>query len=44
MVADGTSLRIVPVGSSVTRGQRLVERMTGRTSTTNELVALLREE
>lgn len=47
VVEDGATLRIVRVEPSSTRGQRLVQRMRGRASTTmstDELLDLLRGE
>jgi AbrB family looped-hinge helix DNA binding protein len=47
VLEDGDSLRIVRVADSQSRGQRLVERMRGRASTTlstDELMELLRGE
>lgn len=47
VVEDGTTLRIVRVEDSSTRGQRLVQRMRGRADTTmstDQLLALLRGE
>ncbi len=47
VVEEDDALRIVPVGSGLTRGQRLVNRMRGRATTamsTDELLQLLRGE
>jgi AbrB family looped-hinge helix DNA binding protein len=47
VVEDADTLRIVRVKGSTTRGQRLVERMRGRattTMTTDQLLHLLRDE
>ena len=47
VVEDAGTLRIVRVQGSATRGQRLVERMSGRattTMTTDQLLHLLRDE
>jgi AbrB family looped-hinge helix DNA binding protein len=47
VVEDADALRIVRVQGSATRGQRLVERMRGRattTMTTDQLLHLLRDE
>ncbi len=47
VVEDAGTLRIVRVQGSTTRGQRLVERMRGRattTMTTDQLLHLLRDE
>ncbi len=47
VVEDGATLRIVRVEDSSTRGQRLVQRMRGRASTTmstDQLLELLRGE
>ena len=47
VIEDGTTLRIVRVESSSTRGQRLVRRMQGRATTTmstDQLLELLRDE
>lgn len=47
VVDDGATLRIVRVEDSATRGQRLVQRMRGRASTTmstDQLLELLRGE
>ena len=47
VVEDADTLRIVRVQGSTTRGQRLVERMRGRattTMTTDQLLHLLRDE
>lgn len=45
VVEDGSTLRIIRIEDSPTRGQRLVRRMRGRASTTmstDELIELLR--
>ncbi len=47
VVEDGATLRIVRVEGSATRGQRLVQQMRGRASTTmstDQLLELLRGE
>lgn len=47
VIEDAGALRIVRVQGSATRGQRLVERMSGRattTMTTDQLLHLLRDE
>jgi len=47
VIEDGPALRIVPVDSSHTRGQLLVNRMRGRATTTmsaDQLLQLLRGE
>ena len=47
VIADGATLRIVHAGREASRGERVVDRMRGRattTSTTDELMELLRGE
>lgn len=47
VIEEGNALRIVPVDSSQSRGQRLVNRMRGRATTTmstDQLLQLLRGE
>jgi AbrB family looped-hinge helix DNA binding protein len=47
VIEDGNALRIVQVTASPTRGQRLVDRMRGRASTsmsTDQLMELLRAD
>ncbi|MBS1906954.1 MAG: AbrB/MazE/SpoVT family DNA-binding domain-containing protein [Actinobacteria bacterium] len=50
VVADGAALRIVHTQPEATRGERIVERMRGRatssarTMSTDEIMALLRDE
>lgn len=47
VIEDGVTLRIVRVDGSPTRGQRLVQRMRGRATTTmstDQLLELLRGE